>query len=56
MTSVRARHNLLLDVLHKVVHLPLHLFHALAHLQDDGHPADIHAQVARQRRGSGSGR
>ncbi len=35
-------------ILDKVLHLPVHLFHALAHLQDDGDPGNVHAQVASQ--------
>jgi hypothetical protein len=39
----------MLDVLHKLLNLPLHFFHPFAHLQNDGHAADVHAQIARQR-------
>src|SRR6266700_376726 len=43
-----ARHHLLLDGFHEILDLPLHFFHALAHLQDDGDPADVYAQIACQ--------
>ena len=39
----------MLDVLHELLNLALHFFHALAHLQDDGDPADVDAQIARER-------
>src|ERR1700722_5184713 len=38
------RQHFLLDVLHEVVDLDLHLLHALAHLQNDRNAADIYAQ------------
>src|SRR5258707_414342 len=43
-----ARHHFLLDGLHEILNLPLHFFHALAHLQDDGNAADVYAQIACQ--------
>ena len=33
--------HFLLNILHKFLNLALHLFHALPHLQNDGHAADI---------------
>src|SRR5580704_3046643 len=38
----------LLDVFHEILDLTLHLFRTLAHLQDDGDPADVYTQVAGQ--------
>ena len=35
-------------VLDEPLHLPVHLLHALAHLQHNRNPRDIHAQIARQ--------
>ena len=35
--------------LNPFLHLALHLLHARAHLQDDGHAGDVHAQVAGER-------
>jgi len=35
--------------LHEFLDLALHFFHALAHLKDDRHTADVHAQIAGQR-------
>src|ERR1700685_1367812 len=43
-----ARKHFLLDKLHELLHLPLHFFHALAHLQDDRHPRNVHGQIAGQ--------
>src|SRR5205814_1253997 len=40
--------NFFVNIFHEILDLALHLFHALAHLQDDGDAADVHAQVARQ--------
>ena len=40
----------MLDVLHELLDLALHLLHALAHLQDDRHARDVDAQIARQRK------
>ena len=48
VSRIRARHDFLLQILHEVLNLPLHLFHAFAHLQDDRNPADVHTQVPRQ--------
>jgi len=39
--SAGAREHFFLNVLYKILNLPLHLLHALAHLQDDGHAADF---------------
>ena len=33
--EVRSWHHFLLDALYEILYLALHLFHALAHLQDD---------------------
>src|ERR1700693_1068551 len=44
-----AGEHFLLDILHELLDLALHLFHALAHLQDDRHAADVHPQIASQR-------
>jgi hypothetical protein len=44
-----ASEHFFLNVLHELLDLALHFFHALAHLQNDRHAADVHAQVARQR-------
>src|SRR5208337_396117 len=43
------RQHLVLDVLHELLDLPAHLLHALPHLQNDGHAADIDPQIACQR-------
>src|SRR5260370_40793319 len=40
---------LVLDVLHELLDLALHFFHALTHLQNDGDAADVDAQIARER-------
>jgi hypothetical protein len=42
------RQHFLLDGFHEILDLILHFFHALAHLQDDGDAADVHAEIARQ--------
>lgn len=38
--------DLLPDHSHKFLHLPLHLLHAFAHLQDDGNTGDVYSQIA----------
>src|ERR1700758_140272 len=43
-----ARQDLLLNVLYEVLNLALHLFHALAHLQNDGDAGNVHTKVAGQ--------
>src|SRR5207245_6124816 len=45
-SSGRARENFLLNIFNEVLNLTLHLFHPLTHLQDDGDPANVHAEVA----------
>ena len=35
-------------IVHKTLHLPVHLLHALAHLQNDRDAGDIDPEVARQ--------
>src|SRR5437868_3942069 len=45
---VWTRHYFLLHKFHEVLYLPLHLFHALAHLQDDGNAGNVYSQLARQ--------
>src|ERR1700730_13318986 len=47
--SIRPRQHFLLDVLDELLDLALHFFHALAHLQDDRHAADVDTEVAGQR-------
>jgi hypothetical protein len=47
IAGVGPRKYLLLNVLHKIMNLPLYLFHALSHLQDNGNSADVHAQITR---------
>src|SRR5271163_4206986 len=39
----------MLDVLHEILDLMLHFFHALAHLQNNSNAADVYSQIARQR-------
>src|SRR6185503_8012769 len=46
--SVGTREHFLLNVLHEILNLALHLLHALPHLQNDRDPADVHTQIARQ--------
>ena len=41
-------HHFLLDVAHELVHLVLHLGHALAQVEDDLDAGEVHAQFARQ--------
>jgi hypothetical protein len=35
------------NVVDKALHLPVHLFHALTHLQNDGNAGNVYTQVAR---------
>src|SRR5215469_5811867 len=48
VSGMSAREHFFLYVLHEILNLPLHLFHALAHLQDDRNAANVYPQVASQ--------
>ena len=43
-----ASKNLALNKFYELLHLPLHLFHALAHVEDDRNTRDVHAKIARE--------
>src|SRR5262249_42949288 len=46
MACSRARKHLALNKFHEVLHLPLHLFHAFAHVQNDGDAGNVYTEIA----------
>src|SRR5579864_4342575 len=49
MRMAHASRHFLLDKSDELLHLPVHLFHAFPHLQDDGHSRDVHSQIPGER-------